>query len=328
MHHTEEESPQPPPQSELPRPQPPTASFPSIVPAQPQNPHEQWKKLHASDFPALAGMGAGWINILITFPINKFSFRQQVESTNPEKTWNNLRHYFSTHGNVRNVLYVYRACSIPLMQKTIANSIMYGVYSKERSRLGDSGQLSARKACLLACTYAGGIEALVCSPLERCQSVLQDRRNDTKFRGLRDVVLWHSQRGTMMKSIRSLYTGLSLVFIRNTLSSFVYFQIRDIYKKNYAKPDKALKWYTHATFGCLSGAIGCTLFFWLNTVKSKLQADLRPRSAWSVAKYTFKTNSDTFHRGFYYGWKIAVFRSALSWGIQNAAYEYFTSVIH
>ena len=110
------------------------------------------------------------------------------------------------------MLYVYRACSIPLMQKTIANSIMYGVYSKERSRLGDSGQLSARKACLLACTYAGGIEALVCSPLERCQSVLQDRRNDTKFRGLRDVVLWQSQRGTMMKSIRSLYTGLSLIW--------------------------------------------------------------------------------------------------------------------
>lgn len=282
--------------------------------------HEQWKQQHVVRYPELCGIGAGWVNIAITFPINKFSFRQQVESTSPQKAWLNLKAYFSRHGGVKNVLYVYRGCSIPLVQKTIANSIMYGVYAAARQRLGESH--SAITACMMACAIAGGTEAMICTPLERCQTVLQDRRHDTRFKGLSDVLKWHGQRPSMLASVRAIYTGGSLIFTRNTLSTFNYFQIRDAYKSSGAAGEmRDTKWYHHAAFGCLSGALGCTMVYPINTVRAKIQTDLTSKTLREAVRQTYRNNSDVLHRGFYYGWNVAVFRSALSWGIQNSFYE-------
>lgn len=287
--------------------------------------HEQWKRNHVVTNPVLCGVGAGWINIFITFPINKFSFRQQVESTNPQKAWLNLKSYFSQNGSMRNIIYVYRGCSIPLVQKALANSIMYGVYSKARTNIGNNyNSISPIATCALACLTAGSFEALTCTPLERCQAVLQDRRHDTKFGGLKDVVKWHFTRRSRIAAFRSLYAGGLLIIFRNTVTTFNYFQIRDWYKQRYGDNVSGAE---HVLFGCLSGAIGCTLSYPINTIKNKIQTNLTRQSVQQTFAQTWTKNSDTFHRGFYYGWRVAVFRSALSWGIQNSVYELLASHI-
>lgn len=290
------------------------------------NTRETWKPNYSPILLGCCGIGAGWTNIFITFPINKFSFRQQVESTSPQQAWLNLKSYFRQNHLPKNILYVYRGCSIPLVQKALANSIMYGSYSYTRNELGSRYQhLSPNMARALACLAAGSFESVLCTPLERCQAVLQDRRHDTKFRGLRDVLSWHRTKSDP-KRLKSLYTGGGLIVLRNTVTTFNYFMIRDWYKKNgdgikiagVKLEDGYLK---HAVFGMLSGAIGCTISYPINTIKNKIQTSLTPKSVGETIRVTYSKNSDSFHRGFYYGWRVSVFRSAISWGIQNSMYE-------
>ena len=93
--------------------------------------HEAWKKLHVVSHPELCGIGAGIANIILTFPINKFTFRQQLESTTITKTWTTASNSLKNHNHV--VSYVYRGCTMPLAQKCIANSLMYKNYFKNKN---------------------------------------------------------------------------------------------------------------------------------------------------------------------------------------------------
>ena len=91
--------------------------------------HEAWKKLHVVSHPEICGIGAGIANIILTFPINKFTFRQQLESATITNTWNSTSNFLRNHNHV--VRYVYRGCTMPLTQKSIANSLMYRNYFKK-----------------------------------------------------------------------------------------------------------------------------------------------------------------------------------------------------
>ena len=252
--------------------------------------HEKWKQKHVVNNPVICGIGAGWVNIFITFPINKFSFRQQVESTNPERAWLNLKSYFSQHGSFRNLNYIYRGCSIPLVQKALANSIMYGSYSHTRNYIGNQfDYINPFAVRGLACLTAGSIEAVICTPLERCQAVLQDRRHDSKFRGLKDVLNWHFTRRNLSVGVKSLYSGGAMIVFRNTVTTFNYFMIRDWYKNNIDKEPDMSK---HVIFGMLSGATGCTISYPINTVKNKIQTNLNARSVYQTIRDTSKKNAE------------------------------------
>ena len=168
---------------------------------------------------------------------------------------------------------------------------MYGSYSSSRNYIGNHFEnLSTNQVRGLACLTAGSIEAVLCTPLERCQSVLQDRRHDSKFRGLKDVLVWHYSRRSYSVGLRSLYTGGGLIVLRNSITTFNYFAIRDWYKNNSDGVMKD-KWYKHAVFGMLSGAIGCTISYPINTVKNKIQTILSPKSVVSTIKVTYSKNA-------------------------------------
>merc|ERR1712038_291576 len=146
--------------------------------------YEAWRKLHIVSYPELCGIGAGLSNILLTFPINKFAFRQQLESTSITKTWSMTT---SILQNQKNILkYVYRGWSMPLAQKCVANSLMYGIYPRSREYLArQNSQTSLLADCLLASGAAAIVEASINTPLERLQAIIQNQKYDKKFKSLR-----------------------------------------------------------------------------------------------------------------------------------------------
>lgn len=277
--------------------------------------HEAWKKLHIVSHPEICGIGAGVANIIITFPINKFTFRQQLESATITKTWTTTSTVLRNHSHAMS--YVYRGCTMPLAQKCIANSLMYGVYPRSREYLADNTlgiTLPLRIDCLLASGAAAITEATICTPFERLQSIVQNPVYDKKFKSLKFSFQYFLNRNP-----NNLFNGFSVILARNWLSTFTYFTIRDSYKYHFG--DCSIN---HAFFGMVSGVVCCTLTYSLNTLRVKMQADLNRISVLNAIKNTYKQNADVFHRGFYYGWRVACFRSGLSWAITNYVYEFIS----
>lgn len=60
------------------------------------------------------GWGAAFINICVTFPINKVMFRQMAYGVNASSAMNQLKG--------QSFLYIYRGLLPPLMSKTIAGN--------------------------------------------------------------------------------------------------------------------------------------------------------------------------------------------------------------
>ena len=352
-------------------------------PPRPANtPHpsaQQWEATHVIDYPTICGTGAAIVNVLVTFPINKLSFRQQVESTNIKTQINIFRNQLkNTKSILKNTTYIYRGCSIPLLQKCISNSIMYSVYSDARNTFNKSSKTSNHLNCLAACSVAALGEAVISTPLERTQAILQDRRFDRTFVSQIDSRLDGNKRTTprqnqfniyrqvlkkfrvennLMASIRNYYKAFGLILIRNTSTSFIYFTLRDYYKVEYSQNNQQAppsnsdfqsksssssqndndnknndNQISAATrdflFGILSGCLGCTFSFGLNTLRIKSQTDINnEKNLWQWTKDIYHKNSDVAHRGFYYGWRVAVFRSGLSWGITNFVYEFISKRI-
>ena len=334
---------------------------------------QQWENSHVIKYPKLCGSGAALVNILATFPINKFSFRQQVESTNIRtqiKIFNEKLKFESRNSGRQKfgrLAYLYRGVSIPMIQKVLSTSIMYDGYAKVRNSLNHSfpekngsnfeSKFTASSHCFLAALAAGTFEAVLCSPLERCQAILQDRRFDNVFvknsssssnSNLIMQVMRHLQdKNSLLNSIRNWYKGFVIIITRNSISSFIYFSLRDYYKtefsqqeqdqnpsqnssknasENASKNDSTGSTLNHIFFGMLSGAIGCTTCFWLNTWRVKYQTDMSNKNMQNCLSETMSSNKNVYHKGLYYGWRVAVIRGSISWGIMNFMFEYMNGL--
>lgn len=223
---------------------------------------------------------------------------------------------------------------------------MYNTYSSTRNDLNNSNLISISNLppifkCVSACLIAALYEATFCTPLERCQAILQDSRYDkiyiTDRRQPRinnnliiQVLKSLKQDKTYYQTLKSWYRGMHLIIARNTISSTIYFSLRDYYKQSGNSgsdlwiQNESLR---HFLFGTMSGALGCTTCYAINTLRIKQQTEIKNYQSlrWWINNL-LRNNSHVYHRGFYYGWRIAVVRGSISWGITNVVYEYMNTL--
>lgn len=83
------------------------------------------KKQLSNEREFICGFGAAFINICLTFPLNKVMFRQMVHGVSTSGAVDQLR-----KEGLKNL---YRGLLPPLMSKTVSVSIMFGSYSWYRS---------------------------------------------------------------------------------------------------------------------------------------------------------------------------------------------------
>ncbi|KAB7505984.1 Solute carrier family 25 member 51 [Armadillidium nasatum] len=133
---------------------------------------------HEDNREFVCGWGAAFINITVTFPMNKIMFRQMLHGISTARAVAQLK-----KEGVKNL---YRGILPPLCQKTISTSVMFGMFEQYGQLFRhylpglSPGVNMATSASLAGCT-----EAILC-PLERIQTVLQDR----KFHGMYKIHLW------------------------------------------------------------------------------------------------------------------------------------------
>ena len=258
----------------------------------------------------LCGGVASIVNVMVTFPINKVMFRQQVHGFRLYKAVGQLRR--------EGALNMFRGLLPPLLQRAATVSLMFGTYSNYMAYIERAcPSLPYLPAHILAAMGAGTTEAIL-TPFERIQVPLQVTQYHDWLQNT-----FHATRVIGSYGVRELYRGLSVVLLRNGPSNCIFLGLRDPLQRSLPQ------WETEVgdTFNAfLSGAgLGAglsTVFFPLNVVKNRMMMQVGGHhpGIWETFKLTYRERGHKMNKMFR-GVHVNYTRSFLSWGIINAVYE-------
>ncbi|XP_034546844.1 solute carrier family 25 member 51 [Notolabrus celidotus] len=261
----------------------------------------------------VCGSVAAFSNIMVTFPIQKVLFRQQLHGVLATEAVRQLQ-----RDGLRNL---YRGLLPPLLQKSTTVAIMFGLY-QDFSRVlldyaGGSGvpELITRS---FAAALAGTAEAIL-TPFERVQTLLQDHRHHGRFNNTA-----HTFRTLLTEhGIREWYRGLVPILLRNGPSNVLFFGLRGPIKEQLPEAkSRAGHMVNDFVCGGLLGAALGIMFYPLNVVKSRAQSQVggafQPCGQVLLTVWRERGSSVVM---LFRGAHLNYHRSLLSWGIINATYE-------
>nr|XP_020480094.1 solute carrier family 25 member 51 [Monopterus albus]XP_020480095.1 solute carrier family 25 member 51 [Monopterus albus] len=267
----------------------------------------------------VCGSIAAFTNIVVTFPIQKVLFRQQLHGVLATEAVRQLQ-----RDGLRNL---YRGMLPPLLQKSTTVAIMFGLYEDFSrvllNRANNSGvpELVTRS---FAAALAGTAEAVL-TPFERVQTLLQDHRHHGRFNNTA-----HTFRTLLTEyGFTECYRGLVPILLRNGPSNVLFFGLRGPIKEQLPKattrPGHLVNDFVCG--GLLGAGLGI-MFYPLNVVKSQAQSQVggafQPCRKVLLTVWRERGGSLVM---LFRGAHLNYHRSLLSWGIINATYELLLKVI-
>ena len=272
------------------------------------------------------GGSSALLNVMITFPITKLMFRQQLSGFNVIKTINNMYN--------EGLRFLYRGVAAPLLQKTLSTSLMFGVYdyyiqlfeyeyTKYLKRV--NGNMACYKGPLptvlrLIASGCSGVTEAILTPFERAQTLLQIPKYNTTYHNIFDV--FHQL------PFREYYRGFSAIAIRNLFGSSLFLALREpVTMKLRASSNRYVVVMTNFISGAVLGAVISTLTFPFNTAKVHLQKVINTEYKSVVTAWIELYRERGSIRSIYKGAGTNFFRGLLSWGIINTLYESFSFIL-
>ncbi|XP_022110290.1 solute carrier family 25 member 51-like [Acanthaster planci] len=263
-----------------------------------------------------AGAGAAFINIILTFPINKIIFRQQLHSIKVHKALRQLKREGTRH--------LYRGVLPPLLQRMSALSLMFGLYDQySRIIIRYCSDCPLIVAKVTAALLSGTTEAILV-PFERVQTVLQDHRHMKNYTNTFQV--FHRLR---IYGFREYYRGLTPILLRNGPSNAVFFTMRDQLQMFTPKDASKVQKVAHDfVSGAFLGASLSTIWFPVNVIKTKMQSKVGGEfeSAWRTFYIVYNERGRRW-RAMFRGVHLNFSRALVSWGIINASYGLLVSTL-
>ena len=270
---------------------------------------ELMQKLKKPEF--VCGWGAAFVNICVTFPVNKVMFRQQLYGVSTLKAIRQLKK--------EGITTMYRGLSLPLLQKTMSMSLMFGLYHgfyRGLNTLMPDMWSPVNKAT--AAMMAGTVEAVL-TPFERIQVLMQDKNYHQRFNNPIDAAKQLKQYG-----ITEFYRGQTAILLRNGPSNIMFFLGRDYLALAYPEEGSATqKVFLDFVCGACLGSLISTVFYPLNVVKVRMQSKVGG-SHWRLVPtsvHLFRERNYSMKKMFR-GVHVNYTRSFISWGIINATYEF------
>ncbi|XP_019937439.1 solute carrier family 25 member 51b [Paralichthys olivaceus] len=267
----------------------------------------------------VCGSIAAFTNIMVTFPIQKVLFRQQLHGVLATEAVRQLQ-----RDGLRNL---YRGLLPPLLQKSTTVAIMFGLY-EDFSRVlldrADSSGVPELATRSFAAALAGTAEAFL-TPFERVQTLLQDHRHHGRFNNTA-----HTFRILITEyGVRECYRGLVPILLRNSPSNVLFFGLRGPIKEQLPEATSRVGHLVNdfVCGGVLGAALGI-MFYPLNVVKSRAQSQVggafQPCIKVLLTVWRERGGSVAM---LYRGAHLNYHRSLLSWGIINATYELMLKLI-
>ena len=264
----------------------------------------------------VAGFLSSATNILLTYPVNKLIFRQQIYRLKTVDAIQQLRD--------EGFLILYRGMTLPLLQKTFSLSIMFGANAHYLHILQSMSKDDHWYYKPIASALAGSTEAIL-TPLERAQVLLQTPKYNNVIRnGIHAFILMYKHYG-----IIEYYRGATLILIRNSVSNVIFFACRKPIKELLPPASTALQ---HSLYDFLSGgllgALLSTFTYPINVLKNIQQSELGGRHdrPLTILRSVYEQRGNSI-KEFYIGAKWNFIRSLVSWGIINSTYEYYLTTL-
>ncbi|GFY71371.1 solute carrier family 25 member 51 [Trichonephila inaurata madagascariensis] len=260
----------------------------------------------------ICGWGSAFINILITFPINKVMFRQMLHGVDSQHAFQQIKK--------EGMHFLYRGVLPPLLQKTASVSLMFGTYKTYSEAMHESfPSVTPFFQLCVAATLAGGTEAIL-TPFERVQTLLQDRHYNTKFKNT-----YHAFSDLRQYGFKEYYRGMTPILIRNSVGNILFFSLKDQVKEllPQASATSLLQNLVKDFIsGAFVGALTSTIFYPVNVVKTKMQVCCGTPfvSLVEAFKQTY-IERDRSIRKLYLGVHVNYSRAFISWGIINASHQ-------
>ncbi|KAM9376961.1 mitochondrial nicotinamide adenine dinucleotide transporter SLC25A51-like isoform 1-T1 [Pholidichthys leucotaenia] len=267
----------------------------------------------------ICGSLAAFTNILVTFPIQKALFRQQLHGVLVTEAVQQLQ-----RDGLRNL---YRGLLPPLLQKSTTVAIMFGLYEDFSRVLLDQVGTSTMPELVtrsFAAALAGTAEAIL-TPFERVQTLLQDHRHHGRFNNTA-----HTFRTLVTEyGVRECYRGLMPILLRNGPSNVLFFGLRGPIKEQLPEAtSKAGNLLNDFVCGGLLGAGLGIMFYPLNVVKARAQSQVggafQPCREVLITVWRERGGSLMM---LFRGVHLNYHRSIISWGIINATYEFLLKIL-
>lgn len=251
------------------------------------------------------------IPTLIVFPVYKTVFRQQIDNTSVHQAVGQLY----KEGPVK----LYRGVAPPLLMRTLNGTLLFGLQDTLLRQLSLSPQniISTSALPALAGFGAGIVEAVVFTPFERVQNVLQNGQNDRHLPTLKTVLV----RLKAQRLALGYYRGSLPITARNTLGSSLYFGLKGPICTVVAGQGLSPLASSFISGTLTSMAISLTLYP-LSVLVANMQAQVGGEvkgvmACWRMLWHSRERSMVLLYRG----GSLVILRSCITWGITTAIYD-------
>lgn len=251
---------------------------------------------------------------IITFPVYKTVFRQQLHSTLIREAVAQLYK--------EGLLKLYRGLVPPLLMKTLQGTILFGFQNTLLQELSPWAESYFPRAMHpgLAGLGTGVVECLFFTPFERVQSILQNSSNDRTLPTLSKIV--GRMRSETLAS--GWYRAFLPILTRNALGSGLYFGLKDPLSSVLRKQD-CPPIVSSFVSGMISSILISLPLYPLSVLVANMQAqvggdNLGLRASWHQLWQKRQRRLVLLYRG----GSLVILRSCISWGITTAIYDQMT----
>ncbi|XP_053554920.1 solute carrier family 25 member 53 [Bombina bombina] len=269
-----------------------------------------WKFLAGGNY-SIGGISSS-ISTILTFPIYKTVFRQQLHTLTIRSAVQQLR----TEG----LVHLYRGLKPPLIAKTVQGTLLFGTQPTILSFLSEEAKPKT-KYRFLSGLISGGLEAVVFAPFERLQNILQDGRNNSRFPSVSSIMHDFHSYDTRNKLFCGFYRGFTPILARNALGSALYFSckepVRDVLSLH-GMP----AWVSSFVSGTVNGALISLALYPLSVLVSNMQAQAGkglPSAVKMMGSVWMQCGGKVSQ--LYRGASLIALRSCITWGVTTAIHD-------
>lgn len=261
------------------------------------------------------GWGAAFVNVTVTYPINKLIFRQMLHGIKARSAFQQLRS--------EGIYYLYRGILPPLCQKTLSLSIMFGVFEEVRQPLVQLN-VNPYVAKVIGALASGTTEAIL-MPFERVQTLLANAHYHEEFKNTA-----HAFKELRRYGLREYYRGLLPILFRNGPSNAGFFVLREEVQARLPHyENEFLRTATEFFCGAMIGVFLSSIFYPFNVIKITMQSKIGGEfeNPWNVLVQVYRDRGGKI-RYIYHGVQMNCTRAFISWGVMNTAYEHIKAFVN
>ncbi|XP_030621462.1 solute carrier family 25 member 53-like [Chanos chanos] len=251
------------------------------------------------------------VTTIVTFPVYKTVFRQQLHSTTVRQAVIQL--------HKEGTLKLYRGVAPPLVVKTLHGTLLFGLQDTFLQQLSSSVGHHVPGSLLpaLAGLGTGVVEALIFTPFERVQNVLQNSGNDRSLPTIRSVL---SRLGSEPLA-KGFYRALMPILVRNALGNSLYFGLKNPMRTVLGEHG-LYPGLSSFMSGVISSVVISLPLYPLSVLVANMQAQVggETRSTLFVARHIWESRQRSVSL-LYRGGSLVILRSCITWGITTTIYD-------